>query len=65
MTTTTTTTITSKSGRSLRIRVMRVGCNHGFWSELIARNGRLVAEVGAYGTREAAEQAAADRAARI
>jgi hypothetical protein len=62
---TTTNTITSKSGRTLRIRVMRVGVNHGFWSELIALNGRVVADVGTYGTREAAEQAAADRAARI
>jgi len=44
---------------------MRVGVNHGFWSELIALNGRVVADVGTYGTREAAEQAAADRAARI
>jgi hypothetical protein len=39
---TTTTTITSKSGRSLRIRVMR-GANtcHG---ALVARNGRVVWE---------------------
>jgi hypothetical protein len=63
--TTINTTITTKSGRIVRIRVQPVGINHGFWSDLVARNGRVVAEIGCYSSREAAETAAADRAARI
>jgi len=62
---TTATKITTKTGRTLRIRVTTVGTNHGYWADLVARNGRLVEEVGCYGSREAAERAAADRAARI
>ena len=63
--TTTNTTITTKTGRTLRIRIQPVGNNHGVWADLVARNGRVVSEVGCYGTREAAETAAVDRAARI
>lgn len=63
--TTTNTTIITKSGRTLRIRVQPVGSNHGVWADLVARNGRVVCEIGCYGTREAAEIAAADCAARI
>jgi hypothetical protein len=62
---TTYTTITTKSGRILRIVVSPIGVNHGYWADLIARNGRLVAEVGCFGSREQAEIYAREAAARI
>ena len=58
------TTITSKSGRTLRIRIARVGT--AFVGQLVAGNGRVVAEADPVRPfREAAEADAVALAARV
>ena len=48
--------ITAPSGRIYRVRVVPVGINFGCIGQVLARNGRVVAETGCYpcGTTSAA-----------
>jgi hypothetical protein len=63
--TTTRTTARTATARTVIVRVSPIGINHGYWADIVSRNGRVIREVGCYATRDGAERAGLDLVARI
>lgn len=58
-------TVTTRTAKTLRARAAKVGVNHGYCGQLVARNGRVMWEGDVFAAREAALSQALDAAAKL